>query len=353
MPQFVPPPDGPLPDYRFALEEQKAREEEGGTAREASAVEFPASQGVAGVSMRLRPGALRELHWHANAAEWGYVLAGRCRTTLIHPDSTWAATDHDTGDTWYFPRGYGHMIQTLGDEECHFILAFDNGYFSENATFSVTDWIAQTPREIVATSLGIPEEDLAGLPDHEAYMAVGPIPPDPLPAPPGAERPEAQTHRYPLLEAEPRSFDGGTLRVASSAEFPISRTMTAAFMELDPGAVREMHWHPNADEWQYLISGAARMTVFASLGKASTVELRPGDVGYAPMGYGHYIENTSDEPMRMLLAFNSGIYEEIGLSSWLAGNPRQVVATNLNLTDTAESELPTDDTFIARPPKRN
>jgi oxalate decarboxylase len=128
MPEFVPPPDGPLPAYRFALERQSPREEVGGTAREASAAEFPASLGIAGVSMRLRPGGLRELHWHANAAEWGYVVEGRCRTTLIHPDSSWGAEGHETGDTWYSPRGYGHMIQTLGEEECHFILAFDNGW---------------------------------------------------------------------------------------------------------------------------------------------------------------------------------------------------------------------------------
>ena len=350
MPEFAPPPDGPLPDYRFPLEDQEPREEAGGTAREASATEFPASLGVAGVSMRLRPGAFRELHWHANAAEWGYVVSGRCRTTLIHPDSTWAAEDHDTGDTWYFPRGYGHMIQTLGDEECHFILAFDNGYFSENATFSVSDWIARTPVEIVAASTGIPAAELAALPDHEVYMAVGPKPPDPMPAPaPGAERPAAEGHRYPLLGTEPRRFDGGTLRIVSSNEFPISRTMTAALLELDPGAVREMHWHPNSDEWQYVLGGSARMTVFASLGKASTVELEAGDVGYAPMGYGHYIENAGSEPLRMLLAFNSGTYEEIGLSAWFAGNPRQVVATNLDLSDDAAAKLPTDETFISPP----
>ncbi|WP_446916516.1 cupin domain-containing protein, partial [Klebsiella pneumoniae] len=78
------------------------------------------------------------------------------------------------------------------------------------------------------------------------------------------------------------------LRIASSHEFPISHTMTAAHLELEPGAIREMHWHPNSDEWQYVLGGSARMIVFASLGKAATVELAAGDVGYAPMGYGHY-----------------------------------------------------------------
>ena len=351
MPEFAPPPDGPLPDYGFSLERQKPREEHGGTAREASAVEFPVSLGVAGVSMRLQPGAMRELHWHANAAEWGYVVKGRCRTTLIHPGASWDAEDHDSGDTWYFPRGYGHLIQTLGDEECHFVLAFDNGYFSENATFSVTDWLAHTPREIVAASIGIPADELGDLPDHEVYMAVGPVPPEPLSADAtGAERPPAEGHRYPLGASEPRRFGGGTLRIASSAEFPLARTMTAAVMELEPGAVRGMHWHPNADEWQYVLSGSARMTVFASLAKAARVDLEAGDVGYAPMGYGHYIQNSGDEPLRMLLAFNSGTYEEIGLAAWLAGNARRSVATNLGLSEQAASRLPADDIFIAEPP---
>ena len=167
------------------------------------------------------------------------------------------------------------------------------------------------------------------------------------PAAPGTDRPAAEGHRYPLLAMEPWRFAGGSLRIASSAEFPISRTMTGAVMEIEPEAVREMHWHPNADEWQYVLGGAARMTVFASLGKASTVDLAAGDVGYAPMGYGHYIESTGDEPLRMLLAFNSGTYEEIGLSSWLAANPRQVVATNLGLADDVAARLARDETFIA------
>jgi oxalate decarboxylase len=137
--------------------------------------------------------------------------------------------------------------------------------------------------------------------------------------------------------------------VASSNEFPISRTMTGALLELAPGAVREMHWHPDADEWQYVLSGSARMTVFASLGKAATVELGPGDVGYVPMGYGHFIQSTVEEPCKMLLAFNSGNYQEIGLSAWLAANTEEVVATNLGLSEEVVRRLPAGETFISRP----
>ena len=106
---------------------------------EATLAEFKPSEHIAGVSMRLKPGALRELHWHANAAEWAYVLSGRCRVTTIDPQGHSEIADFNPGDVWYFPRGHGHSIQGLGPQDCSFLLVFDNGYFSEFGTFSITD----------------------------------------------------------------------------------------------------------------------------------------------------------------------------------------------------------------------
>jgi oxalate decarboxylase/phosphoglucose isomerase-like protein (cupin superfamily) len=74
--------------FRYPLEKQEPRLGPGGITRGASVREFPASIGIAGVSMRLAPGGMRELHWHANAAEWAYVITGYCRTTIIHPDGS-------------------------------------------------------------------------------------------------------------------------------------------------------------------------------------------------------------------------------------------------------------------------
>lgn len=58
-----------------------------------------------------------------------------------------------------------------------------------------------------------------------------------------------------------RSPGGGTQRVVTVDEFPISTTMAGSLIELEPGALRELHWHPNADEWQYYLSGQAEMVV--------------------------------------------------------------------------------------------
>src|SRR3984893_3373136 len=135
-----------LPTFKFALEKSKAKVIGKSTAQEATVEEVTISKGIAGVSMQLEPGAMRELHWHATAAEWAFVDKGRVRTTVIGPGGYVETNDFEPGETWYFPRGHGHMLECLGNEPCHFVLIFDNGYFSEFGTFSITDWIRVTPK---------------------------------------------------------------------------------------------------------------------------------------------------------------------------------------------------------------
>jgi len=328
--------DESLPNFRFAIEAQR-----GGSAKEATVTEFPISRGIGGVSMRLDPGGLRELHWHAIAAEWAFVLKGRVRTTVIEPAGNYETKDFGPGDVWYFPRGHGHALQGLGPGEAHFILGFDDGAFSEFGTFSVTDWLAHTPSDVLARNLGLPAAAFAGFPKKELYITKGAVP-SPLPPEPvaGSQKIPPQTHKYQLLAQAPRTFPGGSLRVVSAKEFPISTTMTGAFMTLQPGALRELHWHPNADEWQYIIEGNARMGLFGSSGRARALDFSPGEVGYVPRGYGHYFENTGDGELRVLLLFNSGTYEEISLATWLASNPSQLLAVNFHIGEDVVAKFP-------------
>ena len=166
-----------LPSFRYRLEQQPPRTDCGGVVRGASVRQFPVSQGIGGASMRLQPGCLRELHWHTTAAELGYVVSGSCRTTVLSPDG--AATDtFGPGDVWYFPSGWGHSIQGTGPSECHFILMFDNGAFSEDHTLSISDWLAHTSPAVVSQNLGLGIEWTAKLPKGETYFAEGAVPDD-------------------------------------------------------------------------------------------------------------------------------------------------------------------------------
>ena len=337
-----------IADYKFPLGVQPLKTYEGGSAREVTVEEFPVSEAIAGVDMTLKPGGLRELHWHAVAAEWAYILDGHVRTTVFDPERRSEILDFGPGDVWYFPRGHGHSLQGIGDRDCHFILAFDDGHFSEFGTFSITDWLGHAPPEVLAKNLGVPASTFAEFPKQEVYIGYGPVPgPLPTDPPAGSRDVTPLTHKFELRAQKPRVFAGGEFRLASQKEFPISSTLTGATLLLHPGGVRELHWHPNAAEWQYYISGRARMTVFAAKGRAQTYEFGAGDVGYVPQGFGHYIENIGSEDCQALLVFNSGKYEEISLSGWLAANPRQLLSTNFGVPEQVLSQFPSTAAFIA------
>jgi oxalate decarboxylase len=338
-----------LPTFRFALEESEGKVIGGNSAREATVKQLPISQGIAGVSMRLEPGGMRELHWHATAAEWAFVIEGRCRTTVIDPLGRSETNDFEPGDIWYFPRGHGHSVHCLGSKPCHFILVFDNGSFSEFGTFSITDWLGHTPKDMLAKNLGVPESDLAQIPRDEVYFARGPIPPEELaPLHRGKDLSPPDTHKFRMLAQEPNSIQRGGREWRIGAErFPISQTITGVILDLDPGGLRELHWHPKTDEWQYVISGKVRVTMFGSHGRYRIEHLNQGDVGYIPTGYGHSVENQSnDQPARILIAFNSGHYEAIDLSLWLAGNPDYLLRDNFGLPESVVKKLPHDRVFI-------
>ena len=136
------------------------------------------------------------------------------------------------------------------------------------------------------------------------------------------------------------AFAGGTEQLVSQQQFPISSTITGVLLTMEPGGLRELHWHPNADEWQYYISGRSEIGIFGANGKYRQDEFGPGDVAFINRGFGHYIRQIGNEPTQILVAFNSPDYQEISISSWLASNPRRLLADNLGLDLSVIEKLP-------------
>jgi oxalate decarboxylase len=332
---------GTVPNLKWPFALSHNRVLSGGFARETTIRELPISTEIAGVNMRLTPGGIRELHWHKEA-EWAYVIAGSCRISILDEEGRLFIDDVGVGDLWYFPSGLPHSIQGL-ENGVEFLLAFDSGDFSENETFLITDWFTHTPREVLAKNFGVEESAFDALPTdiaHTRYMFAGEVPPprhDDAPA--GVMEPPA-SYTWHMMGQEPIKAPGGWVRITDSRNFTISKTIAAARVEVEPGAIRELHWHPNADEWQYWLQGQGRMTVFASGGKSRTFDYQAGDVGYAPRAMGHYIENTGEEPLVFLALFRSDHYADISLAQWMGVLPPELVKAHLNLDDKTIAKLP-------------
>jgi oxalate decarboxylase len=350
-PSLLAPPStdaGTIPNLKFSFAAARNRLLSGGWAREVTVRELPVATTLAGVNMRLKPGGIRELHWHKEA-EWAYMLAGRARITAVDQDGRNFVDDVGVGDLWNFPAGIPHSIQGL-DEGCEFLLVFDSGAFSENETFLITDWFARTPRDVLAKNFGVSESAFADIPldvDHERYIFQGEVPPslgeDVVAAPAGTV---PTSFSYRLLEQAPTVVSGGQVRIVDSSNFPAASTIAAALVEIEPGGLRELHWHPNTDEWQYFISGQGRMTVFASAGKARTFDYQAGDVGYVPFAMGHFVENTGDEPLRFLEMFRSDRFADVSLNQWMALTPPELVQAHLNLDADTIAALSKDKPVI-------
>ena len=341
---------GTVPNLKFSFSAAHNRLLTGGWAREITARELPVATELAGVNMRLNPAGVREMHWHKEA-EWAYMLAGRARITAIDAEGRNFMEDVGVGDLWNFPAGIPHSIQGL-EEGCEFLLVFDDGNFSENETFLISDWFAHTPREVLAKNFGVPEEAFADIPvdfEHERYIFPGPMPgpidSDAVEAPAGTV-PQSFSHR--LSDQEPVQTAGGHVRIVDSSNFRAATTIAAALVEVEPGGLRELHWHPNADEWQFYISGQGLMTVFASGGKARTFDYQAGDVGYVPFAMGHYVENTGDEPLRFLEMFRSDRFADVSLNQWMALTPPELVQAHLNLDEQTIAALSRDKPIIVR-----
>jgi oxalate decarboxylase len=311
--------------YSFALAHKRI--EDGGWTRQVTERELPISKTMAGVEMRLVTGGVRELHWHTSA-EWAFMIYGNARITAVDAQGRSFVNDVTKGDLWLFPGGIPHSIQGLGPDGCKFLLVFNDGSFNEFETFLLTDWFKHTPKDVLAKNFAVPESTFDNVPERELFIFAADLP-RPL-----AEEQKAAAEGTSAIDGDyvfrastmppTKVRAGGEVRIVDKKAFPAT-DIAASIVRLKPGGLREMHWHPLSDEWQYYVSGQGRMTVFQAGGKARTFDFQGGDVGYIKMSRPHYIENTGTEELVFLEVFPTGIYQDISAAEWLAHTPARLV----------------------------
>jgi oxalate decarboxylase len=333
---------GSLPMEWASFNNAPRRIQNGGWARQVTQADFAISDTISGVNMRLSAGGIRELHWH-QAAEWAFMTYGNCRITVLDPQGRPYVADVKEGDLWYFPAGYPHSLQGLGPDGCEFIICFDDGHASEFNTLLVTDWFAHTPPAILAENFGVSAEAFARIPLHDLWIFQGKVPGDLAADRTAVSGKDAPPYpfTFSLGSMTPtRETRGGIVRVADSRNFTVSTTVAAGLLTIRPGALREMHWHPNADEWQYWIKGKGTMTVFNTGPNAVTMDFNAGDIGYVKRNLGHYIKNTGDTDLQVLEVFRASEFQDVSLADWMAHTPPALVAQHLNVSQETIEKFP-------------
>jgi oxalate decarboxylase len=344
----IPRKTGDAVTFTASLDKAPIKATSGGWAREMTTRGLPIATDIAGAHLFINAGGSREMHWH-NAAEWAFVVDGHCQITVVDADGSAEVANLGPGDLWYFPKGHGHAIQTLGTTPCHAILAFDDGLYSEHGTFGISDWMSRYDAQVWSQAFGVASDAFARDPKAETYIMQGAVLPlDGPQARAAHELDRARSHRFALLAQKPRiSTAGGTLHVASAKEFPMSTEMTGVALKLKPGAMQEPHWHPNANEWHYVLQGKTRVTLFAPDKRVATAELSAGDCAYLPRNAGHSIQNIGAEEAQIIGVLDSGIFQEITLSDWLTKAPRHLLANNFGVPEASVTSFTRKKMVIA------
>jgi len=348
----MPPPTdhGDVGPIWYSFDLVKKRVEEGGWTHQVTQRELPTSTEITGVNMRLTRGSYRELHWHT-ADEWAMMLNGNARVTVLSPDGTMFIDDVSKGDLWYFPAGYPHSIQGLGPGDgCEFLLVFDEGMFSEDNTFLISEWVAHTPPEILTKNSNLDRSAIAKLPTDELYIFPGEVPgslAQDKAAVGGSsvESPVQFTFKLSTM-APTKQTSGGDVRIVDSHNFPASKNIASALVTLKPGCMRELHWHPNASEWQFYLAGKGRMTVFMPPGRARTMDFNANDVGYVPPVAGHYIENTGNTDLVFLEMFKNSQYLDFSMNNWIRRLPPEMVTAHLNIDEATIRKIPAENQAV-------
>ncbi len=343
----TPPPtdNGDVGPIWYSFDLTHKRIQEGGWTHQVTQRELPSSTDLAGVNMRLTAGSFRELHWHT-ADEWSIMLYGNARVTVLNPDGTIFIDDVSKGDLWYFPAGYPHSIQGLAPDGCEFLLVFDQGMFSEDNTFLLSEWVAHTPPKVLSKNFGLAEGALTNLPKSSLYIFPAALPKSLAEdkAAVGGQRVLSSIQYTFKMEAmaPTKRTSGGEVRVVDSHNFPAAKNIASALNIIKPGGLRELHWHPNASEWQFYLAGKARMTVFMPVGSARTMDFKANDVGFVPANAGHYFENTGDTDLVSLELFKASEFQDFSLNHWIRRLPPEMVSSHLRLDRNAIQTIPAE-----------
>lgn len=156
--------------YTYHFSEQEAHEVPGGSVKIVDPLTFPAAPNFSAALVTIKPGALREVHWHPSSDEWSFFIAGTARATLFTPPDVATTFDYHAGDVGYFPKSNSHYIENVGDDDVILLEVLQADHFSD---MSLSQWLALTPHQIVIDTLNLSNETLDAIPKEKEIVVSG------------------------------------------------------------------------------------------------------------------------------------------------------------------------------------
>lgn len=354
--QGTPPAGGaeePSASLSFDLEGSDPVRYESGTLRSLTRRQMPALDGLAFVAERVDPGGLRETHWHPNAGELGYCLAGRGAMSVFAPDGTGDTFAIGPGNVTFIPAGSGHSIRNAGADPLHLVLAFTD---ASPETIDLSQALPAVPTQFLAQTVGVATTAFPFLPPRgdRRLVPIGAAPAPATTATPTVGGAATTPYTVNVSDVDLTTYEGGTVREVRVDHLPRLDGITVFPLSFGPRALREPHWHPNASELNYCVGGTAQLGIVAPDGSVETFVVGPGAAAYIPANWFHYIANLDDAPLEFLVFFGNAKPNHIDLSQLLGFFAPELLAASFGLDPRAFAALPKrGDVFVAAAMEQN
>jgi len=299
--------------HAYTVESSAARvERQGGVRVDVTADQLPILDGMALATLRLDAGAVREPHWHPNAAELSYCLEGSASMTIVESGGKRVTMSVEAGDLAFVPPGLIHHIENTAARVTRFVVCFSNERYED---LNLSTAMSQMPPPVLDSAFGV------GAGTFDWVRPVG----DPAfiarTGSAEASRLNDPTvhYRCRLEHLEPALKNaGGSVIFGRADDFPVLDGLAMYSLRMNGEAVREPHWHPNAAELNYVIEGSVRLTIVSPGGGVETVDLDAGDISYIPKAYFHHIETLGDGPAHLAVFFDHEQPGDNGISAALS-----------------------------------
>lgn len=229
-------------------------------------------------------------------------------------------------DDWskYKPKPHAEDHQS-------FSVHFTSDFHLEFAN-TVLSTVTHTPKAILAQNFGVNVSVFDTVPTTDPYILNATVTTDQNSGPDSGLTGNSS---YVFHNSQKAKIaipgGGGNVSIIDSRNFPISKTIAATVVSLEPGGLRELHWHPNAEEWLYFHQGHAKATVFTGGANARTFDFSAGDTAVFPDNSGHYVQNTGTENLVWIEIYKAARVADISLTQWLALTPNDIVASTLKI----------------------
>jgi oxalate decarboxylase len=322
----------PSPHVRKLGTARTQHESELGSIRRLDKDNFPILERISIKRLTIEPGAIREPHWHANADELTYCVAGDVLVSVLDDADVFGAFTIGAGEMFHVKSGSLHQIENVGESAAELIVVFSD---PAPVDFSLHAGFGAMSDAVLGNTYGLPAADLSRLPrdtsSPDLVRGTGsPVVTDTAGLP--------DPHKFSVEVQQPAlDYPFGNARLARVQAWPALRRLSMYSLRITDSGMREPHWHPETAELGYVQRGRARMSILDPDGSVDTYYLEPGDVYFIPRAYPHQIEVVGEEEIHFLVFFDQPTPGDIGYRASASAFSRRTLASVFGV---AEEELP-------------